>query len=113
MRYHLGYQLVLSNYVDNGSQVSFSVTNYGFAAPLNFNYFALVCSNSTSGELIEVKIEEYDKTALQSGQSIVYNVRVPENCKAIGVKLDKFKGRNICVRFANSTQYKDGVQYFV
>lgn len=111
LRYHLGYQLVLSNYEEKNGHISFSVTNYGFAAPMNFNYFALVCQNDDD-ELIEIEIKDYDKTALQSGKSVLYNMSLPENCKAVGVKLETFKDRNVCVRFANATQYKNGIQYF-
>lgn len=111
LRYHLGYQLVLSNYAEKDGEITFSVTNYGFAAPLNFNYFALVCRNS-NGESVEVEIADYDKTELQSGKSAVYSVALPENCEAVGVMLDTYKDRNVCVRFANDTEYKDGVQHF-
>lgn len=112
IRYHLGYQLVLSNYTETSQTVQFSVTNYGFAAPLNFNYFALVCRDKATGEFVETEIESYDKNTLQSGESISFRVNLPDNCEAAGVKLETFKGRNVCVRFANSTEFKDGVQYF-
>lgn len=112
LRYHLGYHLVLSGYKQCGGSVSFSVINYGFAAPLNFNYFALVCRDKGSGKIIETEINTYDKTALQSGRSAVYNAAVPENFEAIGVKLETFKGRGVCARFANSTEFINGVQYF-
>lgn len=112
LRYHLGYQLVLSNYTENNGKISFSVTNYGFAAPLNFNYFALVCKNQSNNKSDEIEIQDYDKTSLLSGKSVSYKVSVPENYEAVGVKLETFKGRNICARFANETRYHDGVQYF-
>lgn len=112
IRYHLGYQLVLSNYSEDSQTVRFSVTNYGFAAPLNFNYFALVCRDKETGELVETEIDAYDKDALQSGESVSFRLSLPDNCEAVGVKLDTFKGRNICVRFANATEFKEGVQYF-
>ncbi|MFR5876080.1 MAG: DUF4874 domain-containing protein [Eubacterium sp.] len=112
IRYHLGYQLVLSNLSENQDKISFAVTNYGFAAPLNFNYFALICRDKSSGKLIEQEIFDYDKTELQSGTSTIYNINLPDNCDAIGVKLETFKGRSICVRFANATKFENGVQYF-
>lgn len=112
IRYHLGYQLVLSNLSENDNKISFTVTNYGFAAPLNFNYFALVYLDKSSGELVEQEISDYDKTELQSGTSAQYSISLPDNCEAIGVKLETFKGRNICVRFANSTKFENGIQYF-
>lgn len=112
VRYHLGYQLVLSNYKNSGDRVSFTVTNYGFAAPLNFNYFALVLKDKKTGKAIEQEIEEYDKTQLQSGTSVKYDLTIPHEYEAVGVKMDTFKGRNINPIFANSTKYKDGIQYF-
>ena len=112
MRYHLGYQLVLSNYAEQQGTVQFSVTNYGFAAPLNFNYFAFVYRDTKTGKIAETEIENYDKTGLQSGASVTYTANLPENCEAIGVKLDTFKGRGVYARFANATTFKDGIQYF-
>lgn len=112
IRYHLGYLLVLSNYKESEGAVSFTVTNYGFAPPLNFNYFALVMKNKRSGEITEKEIVDYDKKLLLSGTSVAYNVELPEGYDCLGVKLDTFKGRGINVRFANSTEYNNGVQYF-
>lgn len=112
IRYHLGYHLVLSNYSEDNEMINFSVTNYGFAAPLNFNYFALVCKNKTNGEMVEIEITDYDKDALQSGAGVRFSISVPENCEAVGVKLDTFKDRGINPRFANKTKFENGVQYF-
>lgn len=112
IRYHLGYQLVLSNYAEEKSEVTFSITNYGFAAPLNFNYLAVVFRDKLTGEQVEVQVEKYDKTALQSGTSVAYKVNIPENCEPVGVKMDMFKDRGVNPTFANATPFVDGVQYF-
>lgn len=112
IRYHLGYQLVLSNYTSEDGKASFTVTNYGFAPPLNFNYFAAVLKDKNSGKLSEQKIESYNKNLLLSGTSVRYTVSVPEGYELIGVKMDTFKGRGINPRFANDTSFIDGVQYF-
>lgn len=111
VRHHLGYQLALSNVKEDGDKVSLTVTNYGFAAPLNFNYFALVSENE-KGELIETEIKSYDKEKLLSGESATYIVSNSQGTKPVGAKLSMFAGRKQCVRFANDTKFENGVQYF-
>lgn len=112
IRYHLGYQLALTDYKQTDNSVSFSVINYGFAAPLNFNYFALVCKNKKTGELTEIEITDYDRTKLTSGQSENYTIGILDDVEPVGVKLDTFKNRGQFVRFANDTKFENGVQYF-
>lgn len=112
VRYHLGYHLVLSNYTSENGEASFTVTNYGFAAPLNFNYFAVVLKNIENGELIEQELSNYDKNMLLSGTSVEYQAAVPEGFEPVGVKMDTYKNRGINPRFANDTPFIDGVQYF-
>ena len=113
IRYHLGYQLLLTNYniTDKGS-VDFTVINYGFAAPLNFNYFAVAFKDNITGEIKECEIEKFDSDALQSGCSVDYSVKIPENSTPIGVKMETFEGRGVSPRFANDTEFKNGIQYF-
>lgn len=113
LRYHLGYQLMLSDCYENNCEFSFKITNYGFAAPLNFNYLAVVAKNATTNQLVEQEIKDYNKTSLQSGASVIYKTAIPPDCKAIGIKMDKFKGRGINPRFANDTPFDSGIQYFV
>lgn len=112
VRHHLGYQLVLSNYRSEDKAVSFSITNYGYAAPHNFNYLAVVFKNSKSEKLTEVAVESYDKTKLLSGAGDIYRIDIPEGCVPVGVKLDRLAGKNLCVRFANETKFENGIQYF-
>lgn len=112
IRYHLGYQLVLSDYKAEKGRASFRVFNYGFAAPHNFNYFALVCKDLKTGELKEIKIDFYDKELLQSGAYVDYSIAIPNDLTPVGVKLSTFEGREQCARFANATKFENGVQYF-
>lgn len=107
IRYHLGYHLAISGCEESDGKMSFTVANYGFAPPLNFNYLALVCKDGT-----EIQVDSYDKKQLLSGKSAAYTVSIPENAEPAGIKLAAQKGRSQCVRFANATEFKDGVQYF-
>lgn len=110
VRYHLGYQLALSNLQSNGDITSFTISNYGWAAPLKMNYLALVVEED--GVLKEHKIDAYNKEKLQSNTTIKYFVRLPENAKVVGVRLAINEKSNYSVRFANATNYINGVQYF-
>lgn len=113
IRYHLGYQLVLSNYsVTDKDEVKFTVTNYGFAAPLNFNYFAVVFKDNSTGKISECEMDDFDSDKLQSGCSVKYSMGIPENSTPVGVKMETFKGRGISPRFANATEFENGIQYF-
>lgn len=112
IRYHLGYQLAIESFSQNGVNVSVSLTNYGFSAPLNFYSLAIICKSSTNDSLTEIKIPDYNRKLLQSGKTIVYKTVLPTGLNAVGIKLKNRDDGNICVRFANSTEYKNGVQYF-
>lgn len=112
IRYHLGYQLVISDFSQSNGEIAFRLTNYGFAPPLNFNYLAIAIKNTATGEIIEKEIMDYDKAMLQSGASIMFKTVTPNGYTAVGIKADTFKGRGINPRFANSTPFVDGIQYF-
>lgn len=112
IRYHLGYQLVLSNYTQDKNEVSFSITNYGFAAPLNFNYLAVIFEDKSTGDFGETQVPSYNKTKLLSGYSDIYTVKIPDNKEPVGIKLSTLKNRKQCVRFANATKFENGIQYF-
>lgn len=107
VRYHLGYHLLLSNYDQEGANLTFSITNFGFAAPLNFNTLSVVTEDGA-----EYKLECYVKEQLQSGKTAVFRVTLPEGEKAVGVCLRRYDDSSLTVRFANGTAYRDGVQYF-
>ena len=112
IRYHLGYQLVLNDLHLTENTVSFTLTNYGFAPPLTFYYFALVIKNSQSGELREEEIGSYNRNKLLSGRTVSFKIKLPFGFEAVGVKLETHRGSGICARFANGTPFENGVQYF-
>lgn len=111
IRYHLGYQLALTDYELKDGNLKFSIKNYGFAAPLNFNYLAVVCKDK-NGVLSDFEVKNYDKKQLLSGKSVTYNVTLPPKCEPVGVQTDTQKGAGVNPRFANSTRFYDGIQYF-
>lgn len=111
IRYHLGYQLALTDYEFENGELKFTVKNYGFVAPLNFNYLAVAVKNE-NGVLSEIEIENYDKKQLLSGKSVTYSLTVPKNFDPVGVKMDTQKGAGVNSRFANNTEFSNGIQYF-
>lgn len=112
IRYHLGYQLVISDFCENNGKVTFRLTNYGFAPPLNFNYLAVVAKNIATDEIVEKEITDYDRAMHQPGTSIMYKATIPDGYMSLGIKADTLKNRGINPKFANSTPFVDGVQYF-
>lgn len=112
IRYQLGYQLVLNDLYLTENTVSFTLTNYGFAPPLTFYYFALILKNSKSGELCEEAIGSYNRNKLLSGRTVSFKTELPFGFEAVGVKLETHRGSGICARFANATPFKNGIQYF-
>lgn len=111
IRYYLGYQLALTDYEFENGNLKFAIKNYGFSAPLNFNYLA-VAFNDENGILSEIEVGNYDKRQLLSGESITYSLTVPKDLEPVGVKMDTQKGAGVNPRFANSTDFSDGIQYF-
>lgn len=111
LRYHLGYQIAVKDLFGTESEFFFALINYGFAPPLTFNYFAAVFEKN-DGTIKEVPFENYNKNALLSGKTISFRATVPYNCKPLGLKLETEKGSGICARFANDTQFSNGIQYF-
>lgn len=111
IRYHLGYQLALTDYELKDGNLKFSIKNYGFAAPLNFNYLAVIFQDE-NGVLSDFEVKNYDKKQLLSGKSVTYNVTLPPKCEPVGVQTDTQKGAGVNPRFANSTKFAEGIQYF-
>ncbi|MDR2047274.1 MAG: DUF4874 domain-containing protein [Clostridiales bacterium] len=109
LRYHLGYNLVLSNVGVSDGRLNFTVTNFGMAAPLNFNTLSLVAEKN--GVVKEFKIACYDKAELQPNASVSFSVDV--SCVAagsgLGLKLAIKNGSDITARFANRLLYENGV----
>lgn len=110
IKYHLGYQLALSNVKVEGDVMKFTISNYGWAAPLKMGYLALVVDEN--GVNKEYQITAYEKEKLQAGTTIEYSVRIPQGAKCVGVRLAVSKDSNFAVRFANGTSFANGVQYF-
>lgn len=54
----------------------------------------------------------YEKTLLQSGKSVKYNLEIKDGFETVRVKMDTFAGRGINPHFANDTSFINGVQYF-
>lgn len=110
IKYHLGYQLTLSNVKMQGNEFKFTISNYGWAAPLKMGYLGLVVEED--GVNKEYPITAYEKEKLQAGTTIEYSVRIPLGTKCVGVRMATSKDSNYAVRFANGTSFVDGVQYF-
>jgi len=99
IQYHLGYLLSVTACEYDESQLSITLANNGFAAPLNFNALSI----EISGE--EYDIESYDKYALGSMQKVTYALDLPPNFNAsqrIEVKLARRAGSSLCARFMNA-----------
>lgn len=116
IRYHLGYQLAISNVNLNETDntLTFTINNFGIAAPLNLNELCIVAK--TENETVSYQIKEYDKYSLQSGKSLKITITLhdyitlTENTK-LGIKLSTLPNSNYNVRFANDTPFDNGVQY--
>ena len=111
IQYHLGYLLSITRFELDAEkrQLRFTIRNDGFAAPLNANALSLVIDGT------EYLVGSYDKFALGSMRAVTYTVDLPEGCdlaapRRLGVRLARRVGSALCVRFANDTPFKDGVQ---
>ncbi|MCC8016089.1 MAG: DUF4832 domain-containing protein [Clostridiales bacterium] len=112
IKFHLGYQLAITECSANNGILNLAVTNYGFAAPHCFNYFAVIFKEKKSGDLLEQEIKNYDKESLQPKSTVKYKINIPENFEPLGVKMDAFKNNGVYVRFANSAEFENGIQHF-
>lgn len=111
LQFHLGYHIAVKDLYILENELFFALTNYGFAPPLTFDYFAAVFADE-NGKIKEIPFEEYNKNALLSGKTISFKMRIPYGHKALGLKLETKKGSGICARFANESRFENGVQYF-
>lgn len=111
LQYHLGYQLAVSGLCATAHELFFGVTNYGFAAPLTFNYFACVFRDENGNEK-EIPFEKYNKNALLSGTTVTFRTDIPHGLAPVGLKLETHRGSGICARFANKGLFENGVHYF-
>ncbi|HOO26742.1 MAG TPA: DUF4832 domain-containing protein, partial [Clostridiales bacterium] len=107
LQHHLGYNLVLSNAKTTEEGFSFTITNYGIAAPNNFNSLTV----KVGEEVVETA--DFDKAALQPGKSIKISIKGitdEEASRGVYVKLATIKGGNVNPRFANDTEFTEGFQ---
>ena len=110
LQYHLGYNLVLSNAKLRDGEFSFSITNFGLAAPNNFNSLSLKVGSAI------YEVEAFDKTALQPGQSLCVKIKVKEKVTpemGVAIKLSTLKDLGICARFANDSKFENGFQQII
>lgn len=111
LRYHLGYHITVKDLYILENELFFAITNYGFAPPLTFNYFAAVFIDK-DGNTKEFAFENYNKNALLSGKTITFKAQIPYGFRPLGLKLETEKGSGVCARFANEARFENGVQYF-
>ncbi|MDR2091411.1 MAG: DUF4874 domain-containing protein [Clostridiales bacterium] len=112
LRYHLGYQLALSDVAVNDGKLTFSVTNFGMAAPLNFNAFTLVLE-AEDGMRKEFRLAGYDKETFMPGKTVRVSVDIPAASAGsrLGLKLAIKGGSDIAARFANELTFQDGINF--
>jgi hypothetical protein len=110
LRSHLGYQLVLSNISITEHKLTFAITNYGMAAPLNFNALTLVTEKD--GARQEIRFSEYNKLQFQPGSTILISTDISSIAQGsqIGIKLAIKGGSNVALCFGNDLPYSNGVQ---
>jgi hypothetical protein len=106
LKYHLGYQLVLSNLTTNHGKLGFMISNYGFVAPFNMDRLVLQveCIN---GSMQNVSLT-YTPHGLYTYHQLVYSVALNfTNVESVGVKLFNSKNSDY-VRFGNNIESDDG-----
>lgn len=109
IKYHLGYQLFLSDYSYKDNLLRFRITNYGFAAPLYTDKLEIVYIDN--GEEKSITVESYDRYKLMSRLTYEVSALLPNKAYPYGVRLSSSNG-NYSVRFANNTPFVKGVQLF-
>lgn len=112
VRYHLGYLLSITSLEldTQGRQLSLTLQNNGFAAPLNFNALSVVIDG------MEYLVDSYDKFTLGSMQAVTYTLSLPDDVNAaalesIGIRLAHCAESGICARFANNSYFRNGIQF--
>lgn len=117
LRDYLGYLLILSNLeitsTDTGTQVAFTVTNYGLGTPLTLDKFELVLHDKQTGETEVFPLQGADvKQLITYGQlRLSATVKTAEG-KEIGVRIARTCSTgDYTVKTANDIPYIDGVNY--
>jgi hypothetical protein len=106
LKFHLGYQLVLSNLTTDNGKLKFMISNYGFAAPFNMDKLVLQVKNKdTSINYINFT---YTPHGLYTFGQLVYSVSLNfENIESVSVKLFNSKNTDY-VRFGNNITSNNG-----
>ncbi|MDR3217282.1 MAG: DUF4874 domain-containing protein [Clostridiaceae bacterium] len=105
VRYHLGYQLAVSNFAYADGKISFMLTNFGFAAPYNFALSVVVNGN-------EIPVADFSPADLNRFGQKIYTV----DCAALtsfGLKLTNTADASSHIKLANAIPYSDGVNVII
>nr|MDO8117426.1 DUF4832 domain-containing protein [Candidatus Sigynarchaeota archaeon] len=106
LKYHLGYQLVLSNLATGNGKLHFMVSNYGFAAPFNMDRLVLQ-TRYANGSVQHVNLA-FTPHALYAFRQLVYSVALDlDGVDHVSVKLCNSRNGDH-VRFANNIESTGG-----
>lgn len=108
IRDFIGYHLVLSDYVESNGTVTFTITNFGFGAPLNFRQAELVIIDGEGREK-SFSLENYDpaKLCTYGQQTFTVNTKEALSGFSVGVRFNRSGG--YCLRTANSVGCLNGI----
>lgn len=114
LRDFLGYQLAVSDYKlsENGKQISFMITNFGMAAPLTLDGFAVAISNGTD---IEYKNLDIDTKQLITYGQVKITLDLNESVKGsqVGLRIHRNNSQgNYYIKTANNLLFNNGVNWF-
>lgn len=117
LRDYLGYLLMLSNLeitnTDAGTQIAFTVTNYGLGTPLTLDKFELVLCDQQTGETEVYPLQGVDvKQLITYGQLHLSTVVDSAENKDIGIRIARTCSTgDYTVKTANDVPYINGVNY--
>ena len=106
LKYHLGYQLVLSNLTTGNGRLGFMISNYGFAAPFNMDTLTVhvAYANSTTADMNMT----YTPHGLPTFGQLVYSISLDMgNVIHASVKLHSSRNSDY-VRFGNKIVQMNG-----
>lgn len=100
LKYHLGYQLVLSNLTTANNQLRFMISNYGMAAPFNMDTLRVQITYK-NGTIVNIT-PTYTPHGLYAFGQLVYSLVIDSaNLDTVCVKLYNSRNSDF-VRFANN-----------
>lgn len=119
LRDFLGYHLMLDNLqirqVNDNTEISFVITNYGLGTPLSISNMELVVADMVAGDINlssekSYYIASYDNKQLVTygQQKITFSINGDIANKAVGVR---FARGNYSIRTANDIPYLDGINF--